>query len=144
MCATAAPLRRASQQAHGNCFDRLGADRDRRYAAIYNPVRHPQKMQGDYNLWLVAVSYAVAVAACFAALELGGRVVSARGRTVWIWMAAGSVSIGMGIWSMHFIGMLAFHLPIALSYDVGITLFSFAPAVLCAALVLGLVRQGGL
>ncbi len=101
-------------------------------------------MQGAYNLWLVAVSYAVAVAACFAALELGGRVVSARGRAVWAWMAGGSVSIGVGIWSMHFIGMLAFHLPIALSYDAGITLLSAAPAILCAAMVLELVRQGGL
>jgi NO-binding membrane sensor protein with MHYT domain/serine phosphatase RsbU (regulator of sigma subunit) len=101
-------------------------------------------MQGAYNLWLVAVSYAVAVAACFAALELGGRVVSARGRAVWAWMAGGSISIGVGIWSMHFIGMLAFHLPIALSYDVGITLLSGAPAILCATIVLELVRRGGL
>jgi NO-binding membrane sensor protein with MHYT domain/serine phosphatase RsbU (regulator of sigma subunit) len=101
-------------------------------------------MQGAYNLWLVAVSYAVAVAACFAALELGGRVVSARGRAVWGWMAGGSLSIGVGIWSMHFIGMLAFHLPIALSYDAGITVSSAAPAILCAAMVLELVRQGGL
>jgi NO-binding membrane sensor protein with MHYT domain/serine phosphatase RsbU (regulator of sigma subunit) len=101
-------------------------------------------MQGTYNIWLVATSYLVAAAASFAALELGGRIVSAQGRAVWIWMAGGSVSMGVGIWSMHFIAMLAFHLPITIAYDIWITILSAAPAILCSAAVLTLVRHGGL
>jgi NO-binding membrane sensor protein with MHYT domain/serine phosphatase RsbU (regulator of sigma subunit) len=101
-------------------------------------------MQGTYNIWLVATSYLVAVAASFAALELGGRVTSARGRAVWIWMTGGSVAMGLGIWSMHFIAMLAFHLPVTMAYDVWITLFSTVPAIVCSAIVLALVRHGGL
>jgi diguanylate cyclase len=48
---------------------------------------------------------------------------------------------GLGIWSMHFIGMLAFHLPIPLAYDVPLTLLSVALAILSSALVLVLVRS---
>ena len=99
-------------------------------------------MQGTYNFWLVWCSFLVAFVASYAALELAGRVVDSKGRAVWAWLAGGSVSMGLGIWSMHFIGMLAFHLPIVLTYDVPITLLSIVPAILSAALVLGLVRGG--
>ena len=99
-------------------------------------------MQGTYNLWLVACSYLVAVTASYAALELAGRIVASTGRATWVWLAAGSVAMGLGIWSMHFIGMLAFHLPIPLAYDTSITLLSVLPAVLASALALGLIRGG--
>src|SRR5579859_1112064 len=94
-------------------------------------------MKGTYDFWLVACSYLVAVAASYAALELAGRIVVAHGRAAWAWVAGGSIALGLGIWSMHFIGMLAFHLPIALAYDIPITMLS-------AALVLALVRGGSL
>ena len=100
-------------------------------------------MRGTYDLWLVAGSYVVAVVASFAALQLAGRVVAARGRAALGWLLAGSVAMGLGIWSMHFVGMLAFHLPIPLAYDLPITLLSVLPAVLSAALVLWLARRGG-
>lgn len=101
-------------------------------------------MRGNYDLWLVACSYLVAVAASYAALELAGRVVVSHGRAAWAWVAGGSVAMGLGIWSMHFIGMLAFHLPIPLAYAVPITLLSILPAILSAGLVLALVRAGSL
>ncbi len=99
-------------------------------------------MQGTYNFWLVWCSFLVAFVASYAALELAGRVVDSKGRAVWAWLTGGSVAMGLGIWSMHFIGMLAFHLPIVLSYDVRITLLSIVPAILSSALVLWLVRGG--
>jgi diguanylate cyclase (GGDEF)-like protein/PAS domain S-box-containing protein len=101
-------------------------------------------MRGTYDLWLVACSYFVAVAASYAALELAGRIVVSHGRAAWAWLAGGSVAMGLGIWSMHFIGMLAFHLPIPLTYGVPITLLSVVPAILSAALVLTLIRVGSL
>lgn len=101
-------------------------------------------MQGTYNLWLVAASYLVAVAASFAALELGGRVASTRGHAAGIWLVAGSLTMGLGIWSMHFVGMLAFHLPIPIAYDLWITAASILPAIASCAGVLELVRRGGL
>ncbi len=101
-------------------------------------------MQGTYNFWLVACSYLVAVAASYTALELAGRIVASSGRAAWVWLTSGSVAMGLGIWSMHFIGMLAFHLPIPLSYDVSFTLLSILPAILASALALGLIRGGQL
>jgi diguanylate cyclase len=101
-------------------------------------------MQATYDLWLVTASYLVAVIASYAALELGGRVTAAQGRAAWVWLAGGSVAMGLGVWSMHFIGMLAVHLPIPLAYDVALTLLSVVPAILSAALVLVLVRRGNL
>lgn len=97
-------------------------------------------MKGTYDLWLVSCSFLVAVIASYAALELAGRVVVSHGRATWAWLAGGSVAMGLGIWSMHFIGMLAFHLPIPLTYEVWITLLSVVPAILSASLVLALVR----
>jgi len=97
-------------------------------------------MQGTYDFWLVAASYLVAVVASYAALELGVAVTSSPRRTAWIWLACGSIAMGLGIWSMHFIGMLAFHLPIPLAYDVPLTLLSVVPAILSSALVLSATR----
>ena len=101
-------------------------------------------MQGIYDLWLVACSFLVAVVASYAALEIAGRVVVSQGRATWAWVTGGAIAMGLGIWSMHFIGMLAFSLPVPLAYDVSITLWSVVPAVLSAALVLAMVRGGSL
>jgi NO-binding membrane sensor protein with MHYT domain len=82
-------------------------------------------MQGHYNPWLVTLSVLVAIVASYVALDLASRVTAQRGRRrpAW-WLAAGSVAMGAGIWSMHFIGMLAYVLPIPVGYDFGITLLS--------------------
>ena len=101
-------------------------------------------MRGTYNLWLVWCSYLVAVLASYVALELSGRVAGSPRRAAWIWIAFGSTVMGLGIWSMHFVGMLAFHLPIRLAYDLSFTLLSVVPAVLSAGLVLTLVRWGNM
>ena len=92
-------------------------------------------MQGTYDFWLVAASYLVAAVASYAALELGVAVTSSPRRTAWIWLACGSVAMGL-----HFIGMLAFYLPIPLAYDVPLTLLSVVPAILSSALVLSATR----
>jgi len=63
------------------------------------------------------------------------------GRTATIWMLAGGGTLGVAIWSMHFIGMLAFHLPIPLGYDPELTLLSLVPAVLSALLGFRVLRD---
>jgi diguanylate cyclase (GGDEF)-like protein/PAS domain S-box-containing protein len=64
----------------------------------------------SYDLRLVVLSIAIAPLASFVALDLAGRTQAATGRSRALWLAAGSVTMGLGIWSMHFIGMLAFGL----------------------------------
>lgn len=87
-------------------------------------------MVGTYDYWLVLLSVVVAIAASFVALDLAARVsASSRPRTRAYWLTGGAVSMGTGIWSMHFIGMLAFRLPVEVSYDVPITLVSLLIAI---------------
>ena len=86
-------------------------------------------MNGTYHTGLVALSILIATFASYVALELATRVTNSRGADTKIWLYAGAFSMGIGIWSMHFIGMLAFRLPIALAYDALITLVSLAIAI---------------
>jgi diguanylate cyclase (GGDEF)-like protein len=91
-------------------------------------------MHGYYDFKLVALSLVIAIIASYTALELAGRVSQAKGRDSWFWLIGGAVSMGIGIWSMHFVGMLAFHLPIPVAYDAGITMLSMAIAILVSGL----------
>ena len=78
-------------------------------------------LTSTYNLWLVLISVLVAMLASYTALDMAGRITAADGRSARWWLAGGSLAMGSGIWSMHFIGMLAYHLPIAMGYDPWIT-----------------------
>src|SRR5881392_2601677 len=86
-------------------------------------------MAVTYNGWLVTLSYLIAVVASFTALELGSRVTLSARRAARVWLIGGALAMGIGIWSMHFVGMLAFHLGVPLAYDVPTTLVSLLPAV---------------
>jgi NO-binding membrane sensor protein with MHYT domain len=83
-----------------------------------------------YDPYLVALSILVACFASYTALDLGGRVALAKGPTHPIWLAAAALTMGGGIWSMHFVAMLAFMLPMPVSYDVGLTVLSLVLAIL--------------
>src|SRR6266849_1885432 len=74
-------------------------------------------MATSYNYYLVALSVVISTLASYTALDLAGRVTAARGRVRLAWLAGGACAMGMGIWSMHYIGMLAFRLPITVFYD---------------------------
>lgn len=93
-------------------------------------------MNGTHEAPLVALSILIAICASYTALTLAGRVAVARGRTRLAWLLGGSVAMGSGIWSMHFVAMLAFHLPVAISYDVPLVTLSFLAAVAASAFAL--------
>ena len=96
---------------------------------------------GSYSPSLVVISLFVAILASYTALDLSGRIATAKGRTVYLWIAGGAIAMGIGVWSMHFIGMLALRLPFALGFDVGITALSLLIAVLSCGFALWLVSQ---
>jgi diguanylate cyclase len=99
-------------------------------------------MIGSYDLKLVALSLVVAAIASYTALDLAGRVSATRGRASVIWLVAGAIAMGTGIWSMHFIGMLAFSLPpLKLAYDFWITLLSVIAAIGVSGLALFVVQS---
>jgi NO-binding membrane sensor protein with MHYT domain len=89
----------------------------------------PMVITGTYDPYLVALSILVACFASYTALDLGGRVEAAPGPARRIWLTAAGIIMGGGIWSMHFVGMLAFIMPIPMSYDIGLTCLSLVLAI---------------
>lgn len=94
-----------------------------------------------YNLQLVVVSVAIAVLASYTALDLAGRVNATQNRAQMGWLISGAAAMGTGIWSMHFIGMLAFRLPVLVHYDFLTVLVSVFPAMIASGLALFLVSR---
>ncbi|WP_247255893.1 putative bifunctional diguanylate cyclase/phosphodiesterase [Pseudomonas moorei] len=95
----------------------------------------------SYNSIFVTFSVIVAILASYTALNMASRVSSSTGRASALWLIGGSFAMGFGIWSMHFIGMLAFNLPISLGYDVPLTILSLLIAITASAFALWLVCQ---
>jgi NO-binding membrane sensor protein with MHYT domain/CheY-like chemotaxis protein len=89
----------------------------------------------------VILSVLIASAASYTALTLAGRVTEARGRDRLAWLAGGSLTMGLGIWSMHFVGMLAFDLPVPITYRLATVLLSILPAVAASTLALLLASR---
>ncbi|RXR05298.1 bifunctional diguanylate cyclase/phosphodiesterase [Pseudoxanthomonas composti] len=98
-------------------------------------------LSGSYNHFLVLISYLVAAVASFVALDMAGRITASQGRAARWWLVGGASAMGFGIWSMHFIGMLAFKLPIPQSYNLLITLYSLLVAVGSSGYALWLVSR---
>jgi signal transduction histidine kinase/NO-binding membrane sensor protein with MHYT domain len=104
-----------------------------------------QAMHGHFDPGLVALSFLVATLAGYTALAIAERVTAARlragRRTGSAWLASGAVAMGAGIWSMHFIGMLAFRLPIPVAYDIPLILLSLLVAVGASWLALAVASR---
>ena len=96
---------------------------------------------GSYNYALVALSVLIAMFASYAALDLAGRVTAAGGWTRAVWLLGGAGAMGTGIWSMHYIGMLAFILPIPVAYHWPTVLMSLLAAILASVVALGVVSR---
>ena len=94
----------------------------------------------DYRL--VLLSYVIAVFASYTALDLAGRVAATVGRGRVAWLAGGAFAMGVGIWSMHFTGMLALKMGMPVTYDVLDTLLSMAVAIAAATLAFFVVSRG--
>ncbi|MFZ0501209.1 MAG: EAL domain-containing protein [Steroidobacteraceae bacterium] len=94
------------------------------------------RMHATYTPWLVALSIVIAVLVSYTALKLVARIAEADRASARWWLLGGATAMGFGIWSMHFIGMLAFSVPILLLYDVPTTLVSLLIAILVSGLAI--------
>ena len=90
---------------------------------------------------LVAISVSIASLASYAALDLAGRVSVAQARDRLTWLIYGSTAMGIGIWSMHFVGMLAFRMSIPIKYDIPLVLTSALIAIAAAFLAMFTVSR---
>ena len=86
-------------------------------------------LAGTHDPYLVALSILIACFASYTALDLSGHVPSAHGFARRLWLLAAAITMGGGIWSMHFVAMLAFIMPTPMSYDIGLTTVSLVVAI---------------
>src|SRR5579871_3159722 len=98
-------------------------------------------LHGTYDLRLVALSVILAIAASYAALDLAGRIASARGWVRATWLICGAAAMGSGIWAMHYIGMLALQMPMPVYYHVPTVAASLLAAVAASAIALFVVAR---
>jgi diguanylate cyclase (GGDEF)-like protein/PAS domain S-box-containing protein len=98
-------------------------------------------LSGTYDYRLVAISVLLALFASYAALDLAGRVTAARGWARAVWLSGGATAMGLGIWAMHYIGMLAFRLPVPILYHYPTVILSLLAAIVASAVALFIVSQ---
>jgi len=95
---------------------------------------------GEYNPLLVFLSLAIAVLAAYAALQVADLVAGLpAGPLRAKWMLAGGLTLGLGVWTMHFVGMLALSLPCSVGFAPWLTVLSILPAILACTLALSLI-----
>lgn len=100
-------------------------------------VDHGATLRVDFNPFLVVLSFGVAMLAGYTALKVVERMgVAPTPRVRYAWLALGAAAMGSGIWAMHFVGMLAFSLPVAVTYSLPVTLVSVLPGVFASAMAL--------
>src|SRR5918995_7127244 len=110
---------------------------------------------GAHDPTLVALSILISTLASYTALDLASRLRASAGWVRWAWLSAAAVAMGGGIWSMHFVAMLAFSMPdMPVDYDIGLTALSFVLPILVTgvgfytvnrtAVGLGTLSLGGL
>lgn len=99
-----------------------------------------EQVYGHYEPWLVAVSYFVATLTAYSALRVVMRMRNVEQKEQALYILSGAMIMGSGVWSMHFLGMLAFHMPMDVSYDIRITILSLLIAMLASSLVFYQIR----
>jgi PAS domain S-box-containing protein len=101
-------------------------------------------LNGHYDPLLVVLSCIIAVFASFASLNLAGRIRSSSGGARVLWLCSAAIALGGGIWSMHFVAMLAFSMPVAISYDFLWTSASMLFAIVAVGAGYALIAFGSL
>ncbi|MBT2763930.1 bifunctional diguanylate cyclase/phosphodiesterase [Paenibacillus sp. ISL-20] len=86
-------------------------------------------MDGHYNYYIVGLSIAIAILASYSALNITSKISDANGKSKFFWLIGGAMVMGSGIWSMHFVGMLAMHMDMNVRYDVFLTIASMLVSV---------------
>src|SRR5207302_3886019 len=105
------------------------------------PTSEATILGSTYSYRLVALSAALAMFAAYAALDLAGRVTVVRGRVRSLWLGGGATAMGLGIWAMHYVGMLALSLPVPVFYHYPTVLLSLLAAIVASLAALFTVSR---
>jgi diguanylate cyclase (GGDEF)-like protein len=98
-------------------------------------------MATTYIYWLVGLSLCMAIVASYAAFSFAERLTVSVGARFWGWLTGGALAMGLGIWSMHYLGMLAVRLPVEVTYHVPTVLASLLLAIVASAIALSVVSR---
>jgi NO-binding membrane sensor protein with MHYT domain len=98
-------------------------------------------INGSYDYRLVTLSVVLALFASYAALDLAGRVTAAQGRMRAIWLSGGTAAMGLGIWAMHHVGMLALGMPMPVFYHLPTVMLSLLAAIVASGIALFVVSR---
>ena len=98
-------------------------------------------LRGTYDYGLVALSVVLAISASYAALDLTGRVSSSQKRVRAIWLTAGATAMGLGIWAMHYVGMLALTMPMPVYYHLPTVMLSLVAAIAASGVALRMASR---
>src|SRR5678816_2262633 len=96
---------------------------------------------GSYDYRLVVLSVFIAMLGSYSTIELAGRVTASQGRARLPWLIGGAAAMGIGTWSMHYTGMLAFRLPVPVQYDLPTSLLSYLASAFSSAVALFVVSR---
>lgn len=99
------------------------------------------ELTGRYDDRLVGLSILISFFASYTALNLAGRLSSNKEGLRVLWLCGGAAAMGIGIWSMHYVGMLAFRLPVPVEYDWPTVLVSLLAAILASGVALFVVGR---
>lgn len=94
-----------------------------------------QLIEGKYSLFLVMLSILLAVIASYTALTMNERAKNYSFFPSYLWQLFASISLAFGIWSLHYMGMLSFALPIEINYDLTLTIVSVIPSLIASFVI---------
>lgn len=98
-------------------------------------------MDKSYNAVLVVLSGLIAFCGGYGAVRVAGRIHATDARARRLWVIAAALTLGLGIWGMHFMAMLAFHLPVQIYYEPGLVLLSMLIATSGAAATFAILAR---
>jgi diguanylate cyclase (GGDEF)-like protein len=100
-----------------------------------------QEIQTTTSYWLVAISILTSIVASYVAFSFAERLARARGKEYASWLGSGAVAMGLGIWSMHYLGMLSVRMPMPVVYHIPTVLLSMCFGVMASGVVLFIVSR---
>jgi len=100
-----------------------------------------QALKTTYDWRLVILSLVIAIVSSYTALDLARQVSIAFGRASKLWLTGAAIALGISVWLMHFIAMLAYQLPIPVAYNFYIVFLSMVVAIACCGIGLFFVTK---
>lgn len=110
---------------------------------LFSPSRDPALLHyGTYTPSLVLLSVLMAIFSSWMGLQMAAQANASSSSWLRIATLSGaSLALGYGVWSMHFIGMLAFNLCTDVEYDPVLTILSVLPSLAASGVVLTIISR---